>query len=89
MKKNELLQAVLASVEAETEISASVIISKSKKEEVVDARHIVVRMLSDFSLYPSQIAELMGISYRCVIKILNEFPERVGARRTHRRILRT
>lgn len=35
MKKNDLLQAVLAAVEAETEVSASVIVSKSRKEEVV------------------------------------------------------
>lgn len=45
--KADLLQSVLTAVCAETELSAEVILSKSRKEEVVDARHIVVKLLDD------------------------------------------
>jgi len=82
--KADLLQAVLTAVEAETEVSASVILSKSRKEEVVDARHIVVRMLADHNLYPSQIAELTNLSVRYIGLILNDFAERCKTRRIMR-----
>lgn len=81
MKKSELLQAIIVAVSAETEVTSKAILSKSRKEEVVDARHIVVRMLADHELYPSQIAELLGVTTRGITLILNEFNMRIKTRR--------
>lgn len=82
--KADLLQSVLTAVEAETEVSASVILSKSRKEEVVDARHIVVKLLDDYDLYPSQIAEMLDVTVRCITLILNNFAERTKRRKLWR-----
>lgn len=59
MKKSEILFDILEKVSDATEIKSSAILSKSKKEEFVDARIIVIYCCIKKGLKPVQIAELV------------------------------
>lgn len=60
MCKNEIFLFVLNEVSKETEISEEQILSSSKDMETVDARSIVVKLLSEMDMYPKRIATYMG-----------------------------
>lgn len=77
-KAKKLLANVLDIVASETEVSASKIASKCSEAEVVDARWICVKLLSEQGFYPSKIAELMKISPRYVQYILTDFEDRIA-----------
>lgn len=66
MKKSEIFASVLADVSAETEIDSDRILSSERKEEVVDARYLVIFLLLGNGFYPAMIAERMGLSARAV-----------------------
>lgn len=57
---------IVNEVAKETEIPADLIMSKKMVQEIVDARHIVVKLLYDLGFYKRQIAEKMNISVRAV-----------------------
>lgn len=59
MCKSEIFAEILNLVGEETEVSKELILSTSKVTEVVDARSIVVFFLTEFGLYPEQIAALL------------------------------
>lgn len=81
MKKRELFDKILAIVEEETEISREEILSKSKKEEVVDARALLVFVLHSLGFYPIQISLLSGICQRCINPYIANFKDRKDDRR--------
>lgn len=84
MDKTRILLDCLAWVADETCIDSTLIVSADKSEDVVDARHLLVRALSDCGLYPATIAMLIGQSPRNVNSILAGF----SARCNRRKILR-
>ena len=59
MKKSEILFEILEKVSDATEIDAATILSKSRKEEHVEARMITIYCCAKKGLRPAQIAELM------------------------------
>lgn len=68
---------MLADVSAETEIASDRILSESKLEEVVDARYLVIYLLSKNGFYPRMIAERMRMSQRAVRKAQAGFEARL------------
>ena len=68
---------IVNEVAKETEIPADLIMSKKMVQEIVDARHIVVKLLYDLGFFISQIAEKMNISVRAVHFILFSFDDRM------------
>lgn len=59
MCKSELLQQSLDVVSDVTGVSGDMILSSCKNMEVVDARFLLIRMLTKIGFYPRQIAEFL------------------------------
>lgn len=78
MIKSEIFAGVLRDVCEVTEISERDIMSKSKSEEIVDARHLLAATLSKGGYYPEMIAERLNITGRAVRKMLESFPSRAA-----------
>lgn len=78
MKKSEIFASVLADVSAETEIDCDRILSSERKEEVVDARYLVIFLLLGNGFYPAMIAERMGLSARAVRSAISGFEARLA-----------
>lgn len=78
MKKSEIFAGILADVSKETEIDSDRILSPERTEEVVDARYLVISMLSHNGFYPRMIAERIGMSQCAVRKAMARFDERLG-----------
>ena len=70
MIKSEIFASVLRDVCEVTGISERDIVSKSKSEEIVDARHLLVVTLRRSGYYPGMIAERLHISGRAVRKMI-------------------
>lgn len=62
---------ILSIVSDITEISKEDIMSKSHKEDVVEARLLVIYFCRKEGLLPSRIAQLMGMSHRNVNRSLS------------------
>jgi len=73
MVKSEIFASVLRDVCEVTEISEMEIMSKSKSEEIVDARHLLVVTLIKGGYYPGMIAERLHITGRAVRKMLENY----------------
>lgn len=71
MRKSELFALILSIVSDITEISKEDIMSKSHKEDVVEARLLVIYFCRKEGLLPSRIAQLMGMSHRNVNRSLS------------------
>lgn len=72
-----LLATVLELVSSETDVAVSKIMSRCSEAEVVDARWICVKLLSDKGYYPVRIADMMKITPRYVQYILTDFEDRI------------
>ena len=79
--KAQILQEVLSAVVEETEIPREQILSGVKSEEVVDARSLLIRLLNEKGLYPTQISHITGICPRSVDRFLQDFNERIQSRK--------
>lgn len=77
MRKSEIFAAILSDVSSETEIDIDLILSSERKEEVVDARYLVIYLLSKNGFYPRMIAERMRMSQRAVRKAQAGFEARL------------
>lgn len=84
MKKQEIFNAIVALVEEETEVSRNLILSRNIREDVVDARSLLVNLLCEYGFYPQQICELSGICTRSINAFLCSF----YARKEERKLLR-
>lgn len=69
MRKTEIFAKLLNQVSVETEIAEERIISHERAAEVVDARYILVYLLLRNGFRASEIARMMGLSYRAVMQI--------------------
>lgn len=81
MHKTKLFAHILDLVSQATDIRPDVILSCSKCEDAVDARYILVHLLSQQGLYSSHISQLMGCSHRNINKMLSRFHSRAQGRR--------
>lgn len=78
MRKSELFAHILGVVSEVTEVEPERILAKTKKEEVVDARMLLVYFCRKEGLYPTQIAEWVNVSVRHVNRLMSEVDERIS-----------
>lgn len=76
MCKSEIFAEILNIVGKETEVSTELILSSSKVTEVVDARSIVVFFLTEYGLYPEQIATLLHKTSASIRYLISTFESR-------------
>lgn len=79
--KGEIFEKVLSAVSHVTEIPAQKILSPDRTNEVVDARSILVYILFEEGLYPSQIAYLLQYTASNIRYLISSFPSRVSSRK--------
>ena len=77
----ELADYVLELVAEELDVPKDLILSKSRKAEIVDARHMVAKLLHIRNVYPSRIAEIFGVSPRSIHYIITSFDARIQTNR--------
>lgn len=77
MKKSEIFPVVLTLVANEVELSADTILSKNKNTDVVDARHLLIVLLSRSGLYCQTIANMIKCSPRSIQYTISNFDDRV------------
>ena len=75
--KTEIFSSLLSCVSEETEIPENVIASSSRNSEAVDARYILVKILSLQGFTPSAIAILINHKRRSITRILELFEDRL------------
>lgn len=73
----ELADHVLELVAEELDVPKNSILSKSRKAEIVDARHMAAKLLHIRNVYPSRIADIFGVSARTVQYVLTSFDARI------------
>lgn len=76
MIKSEIFSEAVRAVCEVTEMDEGEIMSGSRREEVVDARHLLVSELSRRGYCPSMIAARMRMSGRAVRRIIAGFGDR-------------
>ena len=81
MYKMQIFQETLSAVVDITDVEQAQILSGCKQEEVVDARSLLVKLMSDKGLYPMQISKTTGINCRSVTKFLVGFKARINSRK--------
>lgn len=79
MCKSEIFAEIVNLVGKETEVSTESILSSSKVTEVVDARSIVIFLLSGYGLYLEQIAALLHKTSASIRYLLSTFESRKSA----------
>ena len=84
MYKMQIYLDTLSAVAEETEVEMDKILSGCKEEEVIDARALLIRLLSDQGLYPIQIGRFTGICQRSIDRFLLDFPDREVSRKMMR-----
>lgn len=80
----ELADHVLDLVAEELDVTKESILSKSRKAEIVDARHMAAKLLHVHNVYPSRIAEIFGVSPRSVHYVITSFDARIQTNRALR-----
>ena len=83
-KISELAGQVLDLVAEELEVTKEQILSKSRKAEIVDARHMAARLLHYRNVYPSRIATIFGVSPRNIHYVITSFDARIQTNRSLR-----
>lgn len=74
----ELADRVITLVTEESDIPREAILSKSRTAEVVDARHLAIKLLHANNVYPSRIASIFNLSTRCINYAITNFEHRVS-----------
>lgn len=72
MRKSEVFELVLDTIERETEIPREYIVSSKKDAEIVDARYILVYSLHCKGFYFKEIAQLLQMTRQAVNKIITK-----------------
>ena len=79
MCKSEIFAEILKIVSSETEIPAERILSSDKDTETVDARYLLVYILSEMGFYPSQTSIHLHKTKRAINYIISNFEERLNS----------
>lgn len=77
----ELADYIIRLVAEELDVPKESILSKSRKAEIVDARHMAAKLLHVCNVYPSRIAEIFGVSARTVQYVITSFDARIQTNR--------
>jgi hypothetical protein len=77
----QIFQETLSAVVEAMEVEPEQILSGCKQEEVVDARSLLIKLMSDNGLYPVQISKITGLNSRSVTQFLLDFKERIKSRK--------
>lgn len=77
----ELANHIIETVAEELDVPKDAILSKSRKAEIVDARHMAAKLLHIRNVYPSRIAEIFGVSARTVQYVITSFDARIQTNR--------
>lgn len=72
---------VIDIVAEELDVPKECIVSKNRKAEVVDARHMVAKLLYVHNVYPRRIARIFGLSPRSIQYALTSFEGRMETNR--------
>lgn len=80
----ELADYILELVAEELDVPKESILSKSRKAEIVDARHMAAKLLHIHNVYPSRIADFFGISPRNIHYVITSFDARIQTNRSLR-----
>lgn len=80
----ELANYILEIVAEELDMTKDSILSKSRKAEIVDARHMAAKLLHVRNIYPSRIAEIFGVSPRSIHYVITSFEARIQTNRALR-----
>lgn len=80
----ELAGHVLDLVAEELDVPKESILTKSRKAEIVDARHMAAKLLHALNVYPSRIAEIFGVSPRSIHYVITSFDARIQTNRALR-----
>lgn len=80
----EFADCVLGLVAEDLEVPRGLILSKSRKAEAVDGRHLAIRLLHGGDVYPSRIASIFGLSTRSIHYIITGFEARLQANKSLR-----
>lgn len=80
----ELAEYVLELVAEELDVPKNSILSKSRKAEIVDARHMAAKLLHLHNVYPSRIAEIFEVSPRSIHYVITSFDARIQTNRLMR-----
>ena len=78
MLKLQIFAKLSEAVSRETGIAVEVITSTDRREEVVDARYMLVYLLHLEGFYASMIAPLVGVKKRSVNRIVSDFEHRLS-----------
>lgn len=78
MDKKDYYEKVLHSVTSLTNLTVEDILNGRRTDEVVDARWIVAKILSDQGFHSATISQLMRMSQRNVSHIITMFDDRLG-----------
>lgn len=74
--KTLIFNQILEAVETATEVDRTLILSKSKQPEVVEARSILFHYLYAEKFTRSQIARMTGLTRQCVSAQVTHFDDR-------------
>lgn len=74
--KTIIFNHILETVEAVTEVDRSLIQSRSKRPDVVEARSLLFHYLYAEGFTRSQVADMTGLSRQCVAKQITAFDDR-------------
>lgn len=85
-KTAEFADHVLDLTAYELDIPKGEILSKSRKAEVVDARHLAAKLLHAQGIYPSRIASIFGFSPRSIQYVITSFDASIQTNRKLRSI---
>lgn len=77
----ELANHIIETVADELDVPKEATLSKSRKAEIVDARHMTAKLLHVRNVYPSRIAEIFGVSARTVQYVITSFDARIQTNR--------
>ena len=80
----ELADHILGIVAEELDVTKESILSKSRKAEVVDARHMAAKLLHARNVYPSRIAAFFNLSPRNIQHVITSFDARIQTNRALR-----
>ena len=75
--QNYSFSAILYAVSSSADIPAPIILSKSRNVEVVDARHILISILSECGWHQARIARQLGTSEASISIALDRFANRL------------
>lgn len=74
--KTIIFEQILSAVEQATEVPRALIISRTKRKEVVEARSLLFHYLYIEGFTRRQVADITGLTRQCVAAQIQAFPDK-------------